>query len=79
MYELVSIFYADPVKGFLLIQTVLGDARQDSGEGAAGLTDSGRIQEPLGRIALSLRFVIILYSVLRIRTVFRDPDLQNFP
>jgi hypothetical protein len=41
------------MKGFLLIQTVLGDARQDSGEGAAGLTDSGRIQEHLARIALS--------------------------
>jgi hypothetical protein len=38
-----------------------------------------RIQEHLGRIALSLRFVVILYSVLRILTVFRDPDLQNFP
>jgi hypothetical protein len=52
-YELVSTFYADPKKGFLLIQTVIGDARQDSGEGAAGLTDSRRIQEHLGRIAQS--------------------------
>ncbi len=70
----MSTFYADPIKCFSFIQTVLGDARQDSGEGAAGLTDSGRIQEHLGRIALSPQ--VCCHTLFNVEDT-KHPDPQN--